>query len=579
MFQGRARDVFLISAALGVLLALGMWAERAERFRPLRDALRKPSVPTAMLNRGTVGRVFRHLRLVKPVRNDNLLYKPSDYRETPLNASLFQKKRVVGDMLYMANPRWVEDLAVRADLSDPLVQPGHFREGWPLVSIRIDERDLTGDEWGIYANFMGHGREWERPAAMAYYADGKKLFSTAAGLRLHGGRSREPGQTHSLRLHFREEYGENEFKKGVIFTASNEPVTRLVVHADWPPAHPFAGLLAFDVVERLGGTVPRTQPVLLVLNGQLQTNLYFLSEHVGRAAWANRIGHKDFLMYIMKGPKEPESFDAYGTFHIRMLKTPAPLDLAVVEQEVDLENLSASVLAVAYGGTSDGFQGAALWDSRAENPRWSWVSWDMDHSLWDVYGKPGDRKPWQKESWEQVMKRKGDPGYVAWRNGGDARAVIFGRLMDESPAFRVRFIRYATDMLNHRLTEDFMFGRIAHYEQLVRAFGRADLSFADEYREFVLHRPDILREGLQRLFDAGPAHRVELRIPDGQSWRVDGFEESGSYAGAYFDGQSIKVEPPMPVEGWRVNGERHGTGGGFAGAVWQDMVIEPVFAE
>ena len=215
-------------------------------------------------------------------------------------------------------------------------------------------------KWGIFTYFLGHGREWERPAAMAYYVDGRPVFATRAGLRLHGGRSREPLQVHSVRLHFREEYGAAEFKRGVLFGPESEPIRRLVVKADWPHHYPYVGLLAYDMAERIGGIVPHTQPVLFVLNGQLQTNLYFLAEHVGRAAWANRVGHRDFLMYVMKGVRESESFQAYAEFHRWALRTPEPLDLAEVEKRVDLDNLSAYVLAIAYGGTTDGFQGAAL---------------------------------------------------------------------------------------------------------------------------------------------------------------------------------------------------------------------------
>jgi len=39
MFQGRARDVFLIFASLGLFLALGTWAERAECCLSIRNAL------------------------------------------------------------------------------------------------------------------------------------------------------------------------------------------------------------------------------------------------------------------------------------------------------------------------------------------------------------------------------------------------------------------------------------------------------------------------------------------------------------------------------------------------------------
>ena len=537
----RATGKLLIPAALAAFLAAGFWLEGSARFRSIREALRDPAVPTAMLNRGSLGRVLRHLRLVRPIVNDGRLHPPMEVSKAALDAPLFQKKRMVGDSLYVANAEWVEDLAAQPELAIPEALPGQFREGWPLLAIHVAEADLTGSKWGILANYKGHGREWERLAAMAYYVDGRRVFATRAGVRLHGGKSREPGNRHSLRLHFREDYGATEFQPGVLFDSRCEPLRRLVVHADWPASHPFAGLLAFDMAERIGCVVPRTQPVLLVLNGQLQEGVYWLSEHVSRSAWESRVGHRDFLMHVVKAQREAKSFPAYRDFHRMALKTPAPLDLAAFEELADLDNLSAYVLSVAYGGVSDGFQGAAIRDQRAEKPRWSWINWDMDHGFWDVYGD-GSRKIWQKESWVHAYKRQGDPNYSVWRNVGDVRSVLVTRLMNDSPVYRARFIRYVVDMLNHRLTVGFMDGRIAHYEQLVRSRGPTDLAFAADYREFVRERPAFLREGLQSLFGVGPVRRVEVRAPAGMPLRIDGFEETSPYVGFYFDGQEIVVE-------------------------------------
>ena len=567
------RDLW-IPAGLALLVAGGWGLERAESFGRIREAFRAPAVPAAVLNRGSVGRALRRLKLVVPIRNDGRVFPPSAHPKAALDASLFQKKRKVGESLYAPNREWVRDLAEQGGLSPPSVPPDAFREGWPLIAVQIDEGDLYGDKWGIVANHWGRGREWERPASVAYYVDGQRVFSTLAGLRLHGGQSRKPGQTHSFRVHFREEYGASEFPRGLVFGPECEPIRRLVVHADWPEAFPFAGLLAFDAAERVGCAVPRTQPVLFALNGELQPGLHWLSEHVGRAAWANRIGHRDFLMYVMKGQKENESFRAYGGFHLRLLAAPAPLDLAAIEREVDLDNLSAYTLAMAYGGTSDGYQGAAWMDPRAERPRWAWINWDMDHSFWDVYGDPGQRKPWQKESWERALVRPGDRRYADWKAQGDARSVLFTRLMDECPAYRRRFLRYAADMLNHRLTESFMLERVAHYERLARTFGRTDLAFAEDYREFVRRRPEVLREGLRQWFGVGEFHRVEVRAPEGAALRIDGFEEASPYAGWYFDGQTLEVESSGEPAAWRVNGEPAAAGPRLARAVDRDLSID-----
>ncbi len=554
----RLADKALVPLALAGFLAAGWGLERVAAFQSARAALRAPAIPTAMLNRGSLGRLLRRLRLVRPVPNDGALHPKSAYSKTALDAAFFQKKRVVGAWLYEPNPAWVEDWSRGEELPRSEFDPAWLRSGLPLVALDVDAADLAG----LLDQPKGRGKEWERPAAMAFYRDGHPVCAGRVGVRLHGGRSRMPGHAHSYRVYLRDEYGPAAFSPAWIGGAPGRKLRRFVVRADWPDRYPFAGLLAFDVAERLGCTVPRTQPAMLVLNGQLQTNVYHLSEHVGRAAWADRLGHKDFLMFIYKGQSEESAATVYGELGRRIVWE--PLDPENLEREVDLDNLCAYVFAVAYAGVTDGFQGAAIKNLRDDPPRWAWVNWDMDHGFWDFNGDPLQRPAWEQESWELVYKRKSDRNYAYWRRYGDMRALLFARMMDEVPAFRERFLRFATDSLNHRLTDAFLAERIGRYAELARAFGRTDLGFIEEYRAFARQRPAVIRAGLQRLFAAGDVRRVDVRVPAGTPLRIDGFDHVGSYAGEYFDGQTVAIEwagsDPAGFRGWTLDGAAAGAG-------------------
>lgn len=540
----RWADKWLVAAGLAGLLAAGWGLERVAAFQTAKAALRDPTVPTALLNRGSLGRLLRHLRLVRPVPNDGSLHPKSAYAKTALDASLFQKKRVVGGWLYESNPDWVEDWTGRT-ATHSAVDPAWLHSGLPLLALDLAAADMND----LLNQPKGHGKEWERPAALAFHRDGQRVFADRVGVRLHGGRSRLPGRVHSYRVYLREEYGPAHFAPEWIGGATCRRLSRFVIRADWPARYPFAGLLALDVAERLGCTVPRTQPVELVLNGQLQTNVYHLSEHVGRTAWAERLGHKDFWMFIYKGQSEKAAEEAYGGWSHRVIWD--PLDYEGLEREADLDNLCAYIFAVAYAGVTDGFQGAAIRNLRDERPRWTWINWDMDHGFWDFFGDRIQRPAWEQESWELVFKRAEDRNYAFWRTRGDVRSILFARLMDEVPAFRERFLRFAVDSLNHRLTDVFMAARIDRYEELARAFGRADLGFIEEYREFARQRPAVLRAGLQRLFAAGELRRVDVRVPADAPLRIDGFDHVGPYSGIYFDGQKVAIEWAGPAEGFR----------------------------
>lgn len=542
---------WLVPVGLAGFLAAGWGLERVAAFQTAKAALRDPAVPTALLNRGSLGRLLRHLRLVRPVPNDGTLHSKSAYAKTALDASLFQKKRVVGSWLYEPNPDWVDDWTGGAE-AHSAVESDWLRPGRPLIALDVAPEDLAD----LLNQPEGRGKEWERPAALAFYRDGQRIFADRVGVRLHGGRSRLPGHAHSFRVYLREEYGPAPFWPEWIGGAPGGRLSRFVIRADWPDRYPFAGLLAFDVAERLGCTVPRTQPVALVLNGQLQTNVYHLSEHVGRAAWADRLGHKDFWMFIYKGQSEEAATEAYGEWSHRIVWD--PLDYEGLERETDLDNLCAYVFAVAYAGVTDGFQGAAIRNLREEAPRWTWINWDMDHGFWDFFGNRFQRPAWEQESWELVYKRKTDRNYAHWRRYGDIRAILFARLMKEVPAFRERFLRFATDSMNHCLTDAFLAARIDHYEQLARAFGRTDLGFIAEYREFAQRRPAVVSAGLQRLLEAGELRRVDVRVPADARLRIDGFDHVGPYSGTYFDGQAVAIEWAGAVltdfRGWTLDG-------------------------
>ncbi|MFD0895816.1 lamin tail domain-containing protein [Luteolibacter ambystomatis] len=81
----------------------------------------------------------------------------------------------------------------------------------PSISIVTDQANLTNASTGIYVNADLKGDDWERQATAEYLpADGSTKFYVNAGLRIRGGASRGDSYVkHSLRLHFRGEYGDS----------------------------------------------------------------------------------------------------------------------------------------------------------------------------------------------------------------------------------------------------------------------------------------------------------------------------------------------------------------------------------
>jgi hypothetical protein len=100
--------------------------------------------------------------------------------------------------------------------------------GLPVISMYMNEHDLYDKFTGIYANPLERGRNWERPCFISYFKDGKLLFGTGAGVRIHGGTSRlHPLK--SLRFYFRDVYGKDRFLGNAIFNGKGDPVQHVII--------------------------------------------------------------------------------------------------------------------------------------------------------------------------------------------------------------------------------------------------------------------------------------------------------------------------------------------------------------
>ncbi|MBN2328617.1 MAG: CotH kinase family protein [Candidatus Omnitrophica bacterium] len=81
------------------------------------------------------------------------------------------------------------------------------------LAITTDPQNLWDSRKGIYVNAARHGEDWERPACMEYIRpDGVRWFGVDAGLRIHGGASRDRSEKKSFRVYFRREFGPGRLK-------------------------------------------------------------------------------------------------------------------------------------------------------------------------------------------------------------------------------------------------------------------------------------------------------------------------------------------------------------------------------
>lgn len=485
-----------------------------------------------------------------------------------IHTVLFPGKRQEGEYLYQANPGGASDLH-----STRLIDEEDFIDGWPLLSIVTDTDNLYDPDIGILHNYEGHGKRWERLAYVSYYENKEVVFGTSAGLRLHGGEGRKKHtKFKSFRLYFRNEYGANQFKPGILFGPKTEPLKRLVVHhMDWPPGWPFNNLLAYDISKRIGCIVPPTKMVILYLNGELQ-GMYFLTTQLSRKQMEAYFGHDNFSLYRIRNDNDYDGYKMYIDILWRTTNSRDKLTMKEVDKSISVDNLSRWAFSIAFCGASDILQGVGVRDKSDPNSKLFWINWDMDQSFIDVsreIKKHNLKRPiWKQPAWFLVYKKR-----------YSGRSRLFSRLMDEDPEYRSYFVSLVTDLLNHRVDADFLRSRLVYYKQALASYGEENSVYFDKLTRFFEHRAEFLRSQMQHFFGVGESLPCNVKGPLNIKYEIDGYPEDRDYYGWYFEGSSIRVEIVSPhrknFSHWLVNGEKV-AGMPLVYPINSETIIEPV---
>ncbi|MGB4270183.1 MAG: CotH kinase family protein [Spirochaetota bacterium] len=529
----KKNDFIIIFLSIAISIC-GVFLENSKFFETTVRTLKNRQLPSSLLNYGKTGQLFKRMGLpyIAPKEED------TDYpipKQTILNLTKLDIRK-----------EWIgaENLPPEKIISTTIMDQSIIKTGMPIISLYMDYYDLYDKFNGIYTNPLERGRNWERPCFISYFKNGKLIFGTHAGARIHGGTSRLH-DLKSFRLYFRPTYGKEEFLKGVLFNGSGDPLKTIIVRkAD--EIYGFVNSMAYEIARKAGCYAPFTEPAKLYLNGKPHGHGNFeIIEHITKQYCINHFGHDNFVFYKVKGgEKIPPEYKVLSDW-ARFSKD--QITFESVSQLIDMENFIKTWIVNIICGNSDPYQGVALLDKTQSNPKWFWIMWDMDHSFKNIY-EHDKKNIWEKERPINLV-------YSDKKKETDPRYFIFRKLILHDDHFRKLFKKQMEDKYNYVLTTDYLLSVVDKYIAMAKKFGMDVTKAEKELHEYMIHRPEFSMNMMNRYFNLGDVKKVRFTIPSGVTVTVNGYPIKKSFTGLYFQGSEIILSVSKgTTKGWMING-------------------------
>lgn len=531
--------------------------EKSETFGKLKGALQKitvPSPPLKFSKRGTILDIMGY----------QLVY-PKEYAKYVDKTTGHYKLREIISIESLTSEdaedwRPLSDIPMEQYPSSLIMDQRTVEKKIPILSVVVDEHDLHDPTTGIIVNRKKKGKSWERPCFVSYYDKGKLLFASGVGVRIHG-RNTIPVESYPLRFYFRRIYGYEQFKPGILFAPESNPIQQVIARRE----PNYRDMLALDLAKRIGCLVPEYQPAMIYLNGSQYGNQYVLMEHLNDKWLRSRYGHDNFIILRTTGHQEQRN---RCPEYQKLLKWANDKTIRMTMEEagkqIDIENLCRWFLSQFYTAGHDLYQGPIILDKSKPDSKWFWINWDMDASIANNI-EPEKENIWEKEnSIRNVMtnpvRDKKNPQTRRYQSE-DPRAILFRRLHHEDPNFRRFFERLYMDVMNHKLTPQFLQAWFDGRSREILSINPGEKSFLEEkLRPFITHRSEYLRGLMEKYFGSEESFSCTIEGLESTEAIIDGFQHEGIYEGWYFKGATITIALmdyiDKSIDHWTINGRK-----------------------
>ncbi len=362
--------------------------------------------------------------------------------------------------------------------------------------------------YGDHANFQQHGAQWERAAQVDFFnPEDQSSFSEPVGLRIHGGWSRRFSQK-SFRLYF-DDYGSaNELSYDFF---GNDPTNfqRLLLRTHRFPFNCFNSDILESIWMDRGHLGSRSKPAVAYVNDEFW-GVYSLRERLDDEFLEVTHGiQPDSYTYIKDGVVEKGDPTDWANF---IASFSLPQEFAShawfedTSRKIDLNTYVDWLLMNIYAATADNGFDYNLAQLKVEDGPWRFIMWDEDDTFFPENINADLFQFFSSEN-QADFEENVPPVYYsnAWDPAQQLWTTMFRGFMQNSE-FKALFFTRLEELLDLDLAPQAMINRIdavvdqqgsemdLHAQRWAWDGPSEFTEYADQMKDFVIHRPAILRQ-------------------------------------------------------------------------------------
>jgi hypothetical protein len=383
----------------------------------------------------------------------------------------------------------------------------------PVISLISEEENLFNPDSGIFVpgvnfnannpewtgNYFKHGDAWERNMHIEYFdQQGNLEFSQDAGVRIHGGKTRQASQK-SLRLYARNEYGKKYFNHKLLPQKEVKKYKHFILRTTmgaWGKPTIIKDVVAQNISASLNIDYQDFQPVIVYING----------EYWGIHTIRDRID-ESYIEYTHNIDADSVEFKESGNLAynnlIEFIKDNSLEYISNYEyviSQIDVDNYIDYTIAELFFINLDWpANNMKLW-RELPNGKWRWVLYDLDACFGNENGN-------------MFIHSTRNDSSITWPNS-PASTFLFRNLL-KNEMFQNQFINRYADILNENFDTGFMVNKLDSIKEVYspeiaghigrwnypNSFNKWEEDIEDDLKSFLQKRPCVVKDNIMAFFD------------------------------------------------------------------------------